>query len=44
MTVERTRGGAPTVKRWGGGLPVILGLWMLSLAAFTDFFAGILPV
>lgn len=42
--VERLRSGAPAVKRWGGGLLMVVGVWMLSLAAFADFFAGVLPV
>lgn len=42
--VERMRSGAPTVKRWGGGLLVMVGIWMLSLATFADFFAGVFPV
>ena len=42
--VEGLRGAAPTVKRWGGGLLTVVGIWMLSLAVFPDFFAGIFPV
>lgn len=42
--VEGLRGSAPTVKRWGGGLLAVVGVWMLSLAVFADFFAGIFSV
>jgi len=42
--VDRLRAGAPTVKRWGGGLLLLVGIWMTSLGAFADFFAGIFPV
>lgn len=42
--VESLRSGAPTVKPWGGGLLMVVGVWMLSLAAFADFFAEVFPV
>lgn len=42
--VDRLRAGAPTVKRWGGGLLLLVGIWMISLGAFADFFAGVFPV
>lgn len=42
--LERLRGAAPKVKRWGGALLLVVGAWMLSLAAFADFFAGVFPV
>jgi hypothetical protein len=43
-TVERIQARAPTVKRWGGGVLVAVGVWFVSLAVFADFFAGIFPV
>lgn len=42
--VERLRAGAPTVKRWGGALLVLVGIWILSLAAFADSFSRTIPV
>lgn len=32
------------VKRWGGILLIIVGLWLIALTAFADFFAGVFPV
>lgn len=42
--VESMREGAPAVKRWGGWIPVTVGLWSIALAAFAGFFARIFPV
>lgn len=36
--------GAPAVKRWGGRVLVLVGAWLVALAVFADFFAGIFPV
>lgn len=41
--LERVQAQAPTVKRWGGYLLVLVGVWLLALAVFVDFFAGVLP-
>lgn len=41
---DRLRSGAPTVKRWGGYVLVLVGVWLLTLAAFADTFARIFPV
>ena len=43
-TVAATRESAPAVKRWGGRILVLVGLWLIALAAFADFFAGVFPV
>jgi hypothetical protein len=32
------------VKRWGGWLLVLVGVWFLFLAAFVDFFTRLFPV
>lgn len=43
-TVEAMQGGAPAVKRWGGRILVLVGAWLIALAAFADFFADVFPV
>ncbi|MBI2843910.1 MAG: hypothetical protein HYX78_10965 [Armatimonadetes bacterium] len=32
------------VKRWGGWILLIVGIWLIILAAFARFFARIFPV
>ena len=44
QTIERVRAQAPNVKRWGGGILIIVGGWLLLLAIFADTFAGLFPV
>ena len=41
---ERIGASAPTVKRWGGYVLVIVGLWFVALGLFADFFARVFPV
>lgn len=36
--------GAPTVKRWGGWVLVVVGAWFVVLAVFADAFADLFPV
>ena len=43
-TIERLEVQAPIVKRWGGRVLVVLGVWFLALAVFADFFADVFPV
>lgn len=42
--VDRIQHGAPTVKRWGGRILIIVGAWFITLGIFADFFADIFPV
>jgi hypothetical protein len=35
---------APAVKRWGGRILMLVGAWLIALAVFADFFAGVFPV
>lgn len=42
--VETIKAKTTTIKRWGGWTMAAVGLWLLSLAVFADFFAGIFPV
>lgn len=43
-TVDRLKAGAPTVKRWGGRILFVLGLWFIALGVFSSFFADLFPV
>jgi hypothetical protein len=42
--VERLKAGAPSVKRWGGYILVVVGVWFVALGVFAAFFSGIFPV
>ena len=42
--VDRLRAGASTVKRWGGYILIIVGVWFVALGAFAAFFSDIFPV
>jgi hypothetical protein len=44
QTIAHIRASAPRVKRWAGWILAAVGAWLLVLAAFADFFAGIFPV
>jgi hypothetical protein len=43
-TAEALRAGAPAVKRWGGGILVLVGIWFVILGVFADEFAGVFSV
>ncbi len=43
-SVESLKEGAPAVKRWGGRILVVVGVWFVALAVFADFFADVFPV
>jgi protein-S-isoprenylcysteine O-methyltransferase Ste14 len=43
-TAERLRASAPSVKRWGGIVLVVVGVWFILLGVFADAFARIFPV
>ena len=43
-TVARLGAGAPTVKRWGGIVLLILGAWFIALGVFAKPFAHLFPV
>ncbi|MEQ8440117.1 MAG: hypothetical protein RIB65_21695 [Ilumatobacter fluminis] len=42
--VDSLQQGAPTVKRWGGRILVVVGAWLITLGAFAHFFADVFPV
>jgi TRAP-type C4-dicarboxylate transport system permease large subunit len=41
---ERIRAAAPALKRWGGYVLVLVGVWFIALGVFADFFARVFPV
>lgn len=43
-TISAMQAGAPAIKRWGGAIPLLVGAWFLTLAAFAHPFAHIFPV
>lgn len=43
-TGEALRAGAPAVKRWGGRILVLLGVWFVLLGVFADQFADVFSV
>jgi hypothetical protein len=43
-TIQRIKVQAPRVKKWGGWILTVVGVWLMILAAFADFFAEIFPV
>ena len=43
-TVTAMQVAAPTVKKLGGRILVLVGTWFVALAIFADFFARIFPV
>lgn len=42
--VATLRAHVSDVKRWGGVLLVVVGLWLMALTVFADSFAGLFPV
>jgi hypothetical protein len=43
-TAKALRAGAPAVKRWGGRILVLIGIWFLILGVFADEFADVFSV
>ena len=41
---KKLQAGAPTVKRWGGIVLVVLGAWFVALGVFAHAFARLFPV
>jgi len=42
--VARVQASAPTVKRWGGRVLIVLGLWFVALGAFSSVLEEWFPV
>ncbi|MGH2796630.1 MAG: hypothetical protein ACRDM0_02910 [Thermoleophilaceae bacterium] len=43
-TAEAMRARAPAIKRWGGRILVLVGVWLIALGVFADFFADVFTV
>lgn len=43
-TAEALRAGAPVIKRWGGRILIVIGIWFVILGVFADEFAGVFSV
>jgi hypothetical protein len=43
-TAEALRVGAPAIKRWGGRILVLIGIWFVIIGLFADEFAGVFSV
>lgn len=39
----RMEASAPTVKRWGGNVLILVGVWFIALGVFANFFARVFP-
>ena len=35
---------AVKIKRWGGGVLILVGTWLITLAVWADMFARVFPV
>jgi len=42
--VGMLRANVTQVKRWGGGILILIGLWLIVLGIWADTFAQIFPV
>jgi uncharacterized membrane protein len=42
--VARLRAEAQQVKRWGGVVLIIVGIWTLVIGIWAEFFAQVFPV
>lgn len=42
--ITRLRAEAPQVKRWGGFILIIVGLWTIAIGIWAQFFSQFFPV
>lgn len=42
--MRRMGANVATIKRWGGWILITVGVWLLALAVFSEFFARVFPV
>lgn len=41
---SRLRAEAPRIKRWGGVVLMVVGLWLVAIGVWANFFATLFPV
>lgn len=44
QVVDALQASAVKIKRWGGGILVLVGIWLIILAIWADAFARLFPV
>ncbi len=44
QVVDTLRASAVKIKRWGGRILVMVGIWLIVLAIWADAFARVFPV
>lgn len=42
--IAKLRAEAPRVKRWGGVILMVVGLWTIAIGIWADFFSQFFPV
>lgn len=42
--VDSLKAGTRQIKRWSGVVLLLVGAWLIALAIWAEFFAGIFPV
>lgn len=42
--VDKLKAGSRQIKQWSGVVLLLVGVWLIALAIWADFFAGIFPV
>jgi len=42
--VTKLRAEAPQVKRWGGVILIVVGLWTIAIGIWAEFFSRFFPV
>jgi hypothetical protein len=43
-TMDRVRASAPSIKRWGGYVLIVVGVWFAALGIWAEEFADLFPV
>lgn len=41
---SRLRAEAPRIKRWGGIVLIVVGLWSVAIGIWANYFATVFPV